>query len=30
MLTDGRFWIGFLLGVGAFYAYGKYSAKSAG
>jgi hypothetical protein len=29
MLTDGRFWVGFLLGVGAFYAYGKYSAKSA-
>lgn len=29
MLTDGRFWIGIIVGVGGVYAYNRYMARSA-
>jgi len=29
MLSDGRFWIGVVVGVGLLYAYGRYQAKKA-
>jgi hypothetical protein len=30
MLKDSRFWIGFLVGVVAYLAYGKFAAKKLG
>lgn len=30
MLSDGRFWIGVLVGAGAYYGYTRYKAKKAG
>lgn len=29
MLSDGRFWLGVIVGVGLLYAYGRYQAKKA-